>query len=39
MSVFYVVIGDFDATKRGKVGAGAEGFADVFGKGADVGTA
>lgn len=39
MSIVYVVIGDFDATKRGKVGAGAEGTTDIFGKSADVGTA
>ena len=38
MGVFYVVIGDFEATKSGEVGASAELFADIFGEGADVGT-
>ena len=35
-SVFDVVVGDFEATEGGEVGAGAEFFADVFGEGANI---
>ena len=32
-----IVVADFEAAEGGKVGAGAEGLADVFGESADVG--
>ena len=34
-----VVVADLEAAERSEVGAGAEALADVFGEGADVGTA
>ena len=37
MSIGDLVVGNLDAAKGGEISAGAEFFADVFGKSADVG--